>query len=178
MQPENIDFLLACFDTSEIELGRLYWRERPAHHFNSPSLRRCWNNTHAGKRVGRWVHGHRQIGVTHPRLGTVLILEHRLIWLLTYNEAPPTIIDHINRIPFDNRPSNLRDVTQVENIRNSIRFGDSKGEVVVLDDGKFLAVFEPREGDPWQLTFDHEVTAQAAVNYLSYLYEDAFDLAA
>lgn len=176
LQPANLDFLLACFDVSQINKGIIRWRERPRHHFKSDASHRSWNRNHVGKYVGRWDHGHRQVGVTHPTLGRVLVLEHRLVWLLTHGEAPPPIIDHINRVPFDNRPSNLRAVTQAENFKNSIRYGDSEGRVELTDDGRFEAVFQPREGASWSLVFDDKLTAQAAVNYLSFLYEDAFDL--
>lgn len=43
---------------------------------------------------------------------------HRVIWLLMTGEWPPSDIDHINGVPSDNRWSNLRLVTHVQNCWN------------------------------------------------------------
>lgn len=173
LQTHHLDFLHACFDTKEIEKGNLYWKERPLHHFKSKASQAAWNRQFAGKKVGRWDHGHRQIGITHPELGRVHLLEHRLIWLLAYNEAPPPMIDHINRIPFDNRPRNLRATTHRQNRENSLSHPDctSSGTVRETEQGTFLAEFRPLGADPWHLEFDSRLIATTALNYLSYLYE-------
>ena len=44
---------------------------------------------------------------------------HRLAWLITQGEFPENQIDHINHIRNDNRITNLREVTQSENLRNA-----------------------------------------------------------
>lgn len=46
---------------------------------------------------------------------------HRLAWLYVYGNFPDNEIDHINRIPLDNRIINLRDVKRGVNNRNSSR---------------------------------------------------------
>ena len=173
LRPENLDFLLACFDTKDINKGRLYWKQRPPHHFKSPDRQTSWNKQFAGKITGRWVQGHRQIAITHPVLGQVLVLEHRLIWLLVHGEAPPPIIDHRNRIPFDNRPKNLRAATPGENLLNSIRStgSNSRGAVSQTPSGTFHLLFEPFGESPWNLEFDSELAAVSAMNYLSWLYD-------
>ena len=44
---------------------------------------------------------------------------HRLAWLYVHGVWPEDQIDHINRIRTDNRISNLRDVTQKQNLQNA-----------------------------------------------------------
>lgn len=44
---------------------------------------------------------------------------HRMAWLIHYGEWPSGVIDHIDHDKLNNRISNLRDVTNQENIRNS-----------------------------------------------------------
>lgn len=46
---------------------------------------------------------------------------HRLAWFYTYGVWPTNNIDHINRVKIDNRISNLRDVTQVQNGQNKTK---------------------------------------------------------
>lgn len=44
---------------------------------------------------------------------------HRIAWFLYYGQMPQKEIDHINRNRADNRISNLREATRIENIQNS-----------------------------------------------------------
>lgn len=52
---------------------------------------------------------------------TIPVLAHRAAWAFANNEWPSGIIDHKNRIKFDNRPDNLRLVTPSENNFNHAR---------------------------------------------------------
>lgn len=51
------------------------------------------------------------------RIDDVLYLSHRLAWLYVHGDLPQ-IIDHVNRIPTDNRIKNLRPVTKAQNQQN------------------------------------------------------------
>jgi hypothetical protein len=46
---------------------------------------------------------------------------HRLAWLYAYGGWPCGLLDHINRMPGDNRLCNLREATQSENMHNANR---------------------------------------------------------
>ncbi len=44
---------------------------------------------------------------------------HRLVWLHVFGRWPTAVIDHINHVRHDNRIANLRDVSIIDNCRNS-----------------------------------------------------------
>ena len=62
-------------------------------------------------------------GCAHPKGYIKLLVDrkwylaHRLAWLYVHGVWPSDVIDHINGIKTDNRLVNLRDITQLENIR-------------------------------------------------------------
>ena len=58
-------------------------------------------------------------GYLQIRVQSRLHLAHRLAWLYTYGEWPKDQIDHINRNKTDNRISNLREVTNKQNLQNA-----------------------------------------------------------
>ena len=49
-------------------------------------------------------------------------LAHRLAWLYVYGNWPEDQIDHINRNRSDNRISNLRGVTNKQNLQNASKY--------------------------------------------------------
>ena len=67
---------------------------------------------------------------------------HRVVWAVVYG-VWPSLIDHINGDPLDNRVNNLRDVSQSENMRNaSLSVRNTTGQVGVCFDnarGKWAA---------------------------------------
>lgn len=100
------------------ESGLLYWKPRGHPQFD-------------GQFAGRRAFTFR--GKTHHsgRIFDVGYLAHRVIWKLVYGQEPAEI-DHINGDGFDNRLTNLRAATRVQNMRNMRRSSkNTSGEVGV-----------------------------------------------
>jgi len=96
-------------------------------------------------------------------------LLHRLIWLYVYGSFPKKNIDHINRDPSDNRLSNLRNVSQICNMRNVANFkhGTSgvKGVNFHKPRNKWRAVMvinQVKKSLGYYQTFDNAVCARLA----------------
>lgn len=86
--------------------GKLFWR------ITTNSRARA--GTEAGFFSG---HGYRKV-----RIGGREYYTHRLIWLIVTGAWPTDQLDHINGDGLDNRRSNLREVTGIENNRNAKRY--------------------------------------------------------
>lgn len=72
--------------------------------------------------VGRKRYLRVTMGVGNHR--TVMVSAHRLVWTVTHGPIPDGMqINHIDRDPQNNRPSNLELVTCRENIRHAIETG-------------------------------------------------------
>lgn len=111
----------------EPETGKLFWKERGPEWFKTKDRRgpewamRGWNSAFAGKEAFTTLtNGYRQ--------GSVFgrgCLAHRLIWAIVHGEHPPEEIDHINGNRSDNRISNLRSVSSLDNAKNICRRSDN-----------------------------------------------------
>lgn len=77
------------------------------------------NFSRGGRRKGSSAGCRRKDGYVMIRLDNVLYLRHRLVWLFHTGIFPDLFIDHINRIPGDDRFENLRQSTQSENLCNT-----------------------------------------------------------
>lgn len=98
--------------------------------------------------------------------------EHRLIWLWLYGAIPADkVIDHINGDPSDNRPANLRLVSQMANTQNVVRKGARKaatGETLpqgvhwVAKSGRYSACIKVNYRKIHLGTFDSPGQAHAA----------------
>ena len=87
-----------------------------------------WGSQQVGDEPGGFTpQGYRYIG-----LDTHQYPAHRLAWLYVHGELPTSDIDHINRLRYDNRISNLRSTTRSINIHNSAGRGRSGVKGVAL----------------------------------------------
>lgn len=66
-----------------------------------------------GDIAGTFKHGYVRITIDGEKYPA-----YRLAWLWFYGEWPEDQIDHINRVRYDNRISNLRDVSNATNSKN------------------------------------------------------------
>lgn len=104
------EYLLECFTYDD---GKLYWIERPLHHFKSESSHRVWNKRFAGKEAGYWFT--RKRGDKSDTRCTIEIngmdcKRHILVWILHGND-PPTNEQHLDHKDLDttnDRIDNLR----------------------------------------------------------------------
>lgn len=106
------------------DTGKLFWNEReesdfpPVKRGSSPFLTGTWNRRHAGKEAFC------QTNKKGYKVGKLLgryAAAHRVAWAMAYGRWPINQIDHINGDRSDNRLRNLREVTLVENSRNTKR---------------------------------------------------------
>lgn len=94
--------------TYDREAGRLFWKTA----------------THSGVKIGDEAGSPMNQGRNRYRRISIdgkKYLVHRLVWLIETGDWPTAQCDHINRDPADNRFSNLRDVPNNVNARNSSR---------------------------------------------------------
>lgn len=110
----------------EPETGRLFWLERPREMFPAIHHWKTWNTRYAGTEAfpSTDAAGYRQ-----GRIFDVQYRAHRVVWLIQTGNWPDGQIDHINGIRDDNRLSNLRVVSNIENGRNQSRYSTNTSGV-------------------------------------------------
>lgn len=121
------------------QTGKFIWKAKPEIKGTNSAT---WNTRFAGTECGKLKSsGHIAIRFKIGK-GSVLIPAHRLAWYMVHGEVPLLSIDHINKIPTDNRIVNLRLATPKENSRNmSLSAANKSGSCGVRRkaNGKFEA---------------------------------------
>lgn len=105
--------LLRKLVTYDPETGRMFWKERTPDIMPDDRTRKGFNRRLAGKQLktvdGKGYYHFNYLGTFHR--------VHRMAWLYVHGELP-TVIDHANGDPTDNRLDNLRNVTYQQNNLN------------------------------------------------------------
>lgn len=129
----NIEELKEYFKY-EPSTGKLFWNKRPS------------NRVVIGSEVGNY----NDQGYKVCRFKGKTLRVHRIVWAVSKGEHPTEFIDHINGDKGDNRLTNLRVVSNAENLQN---MKNSKGytyhrklnkwmaQIVVNKEYKYLGVF-------------------------------------
>lgn len=80
-----------------------------------------WKITKGRAKAGGFAGATDAYGYRVIRVDGVLYKAHRLAWLYAHGAWPEGLLDHVNRMPGDNRLCNLREATQSENMHNAKR---------------------------------------------------------
>jgi len=103
--------------------GKLFWKERPLHHFNNIQDQQRMNSRHAGKEAGCEFKGYRGVLINRTRVAT-----HTVIFAIHYGRIPK-MVDHVDGNPLNNRIENLRQCNSLENNLNARLRKDSQSGV-------------------------------------------------
>jgi hypothetical protein len=109
------------------ETGRLYWRERGPEWFKPCSYHdravKIWNIRFAGKEAFNLPRD-RNRGYLRSAIFGRFYYAHSVVFALTHGRWSKCV-DHIDRDPANNHPSNLRDATKAQNAANSPGHADA-----------------------------------------------------
>lgn len=120
------------------DTGRLYWRARPVHMFESKTQSAkhnasIWNGRYADKEAFT---AHSSEGYKRGTIDGVHFVAHRIIWKMQTGVNPDDI-DHIDGVRDNNKWANLRNVTRSENLRNlSLSRRNTSGSIGVCPDSR------------------------------------------
>lgn len=108
--PEELAALLECRED-----GTLRWLPRPRSMFEDERIFRSWNSRYAGKSALTADNGN---GYRFGVVKYARVYAHHVVWCLANGAWPNNEIDHIDRNRANNRISNLRCVSHMENCFN------------------------------------------------------------
>lgn len=98
-----------------METGVLVWKERPRSHFPTNRGWESFNGRLSGSIAG---HSERKSKGVYVLIMGKAYAAHRIVWAMVNGDPGDFQIDHIDRNPLNNCPSNLRIATHSENARN------------------------------------------------------------
>lgn len=145
------------------ETGFLFWKTRGIEEFASEASWKSWNSQHAEKRALTTVS---KFGYLRGTIKGEDYFYHKVAWAIFYGEWQPKglEIDHINRDKLDNRISNLRLCTRLQNMLNRPKMKSKILPKGVRPDknGKFRAMCSVNKRAKWLGAFPTVEEAAAA----------------
>jgi hypothetical protein len=157
------EFLRECFSYNP-ETGELRWRRRPLHHFINEHRANNWNAKYAGHSGAR--HGRYLVFNANYQGSTVRVFAHRVAFKIMTGRDPSEQIDHVNGVGSDNKWVNLREATQVQNMRNQFRSRHLPRGVIAIGN-KFVA--QATMGKTTKYLGRHDTPAEAHAAYLAFV---------
>jgi len=125
--PVPLEYLRQRFELRPND-GLLIWLTRPLEHFATRGAWATWNKRFAGEAVALPI----KDGYLRTRLNGRDISVHHIVFALTTGAWPADEIDHRDGDPGNNRPSNLREATRVEQNQNrKLRDDNTSGAIDV-----------------------------------------------
>ena len=118
------------FDLDQ-DTGVLYYKKKPAKRIRA-GAEAGWKQNHNGLL---------RVSVVVPEHGRYL--RSRVVWKMAHGTEPPSVVDHEDRNPLNDCPSNLRDGTNGVNGRN---------KAVAASSGLMGAFPSPNRDGRWQST--------------------------
>lgn len=109
------------------ETGVFLWKSRGRNWFETNRGHATWNARYSGKVAGCLCtrsNGYQEIKI---RVIDRLYMAQRLAWLYVYGYLPDFPIDHINRIPSDNRIINLRRGEEINYFNKCMQTNNTSG---------------------------------------------------
>ena len=110
----SLDRLNECFEYNK-DTGVLRWKTRPLDHFSCVGVCNMWNS----KRAGKEIKFTEVSGYIVVRLDGYLYKAHRIIFKLMTGNDPKVNIDHRDSDRTNNKWSNLREASDVQNTHNA-----------------------------------------------------------
>jgi hypothetical protein len=141
------------------ETGVFTWRRRKRKWFKSDGTFKSWNIRHAGKTA--FSANNINYNYFKGHLLGMNVSAHHLAFMYMLGRWPHPETDHINRDGTDNRWSNLREVTHVQNTRNRGRLKRNSAEVIGVR-LRSNGLYEVGLGDEYLGKFDTLKKAAAA----------------
>lgn len=122
----------------DFHTGQLFWKHISKYHKEKVGRKAGWFNSY---------------GYRYVKLGGQQYPVHHVVWCMWFGNLPEQDIDHINGLKFDNRLTNLREVSRKTNVENTP--ARSSNKLGVKHIRKLCGGFQVRVGGKSYGVFDN-----------------------